>query len=108
MAGKRRTWEDVGGVAHAIIKGEHDADLQYIQQACTQRFKRMFRKGQRVRLINTGNVELEFKEGVIEKVNTKTVSVAIPGTAGYNVSPNLLELVETKAKGGLTQVPVPS
>ncbi len=107
MAGTRRTWEEVGGVANEIIKGEHDADIQYIQQACVQRFKRMFRKGMRVRLVGTGNVELDFKEGVIEKVNTKTVSVAIPGTAGYNVSPNLLELVDAKP-GSLTQVPIPA
>lgn len=89
----RKTWEEVGGVALAIVNGEHDKDLQYIHQACGARLKRMFRKGQKVRLVDTGNVELDFKVGVIEKVNTKSVSVRIPDVGGYNVSPNLLELV---------------
>lgn len=89
----RKTWEEVGGVALAIINGEHDADLQYIHQACGQRLKRMFRKGQRVKLVGTKSVELEGKLGTIEKVNTKSVSVFVDERGGFNVSPNLLELV---------------
>ena len=89
----RKTWDEVGGVALQIINGEHDKDLQYIQQACGQRLKRMFRKGQKVRLVDTGSVELDFKVGTIEKVNTKSVSVTIPDVGAYNVSPALLELV---------------
>ena len=88
----RKTWDEVGGVALAIINGEHDKDLSYIHQACGIRLKRMFRKGQQVRLVGTGNVELDLKVGTIEKVNTKSVSV-ITDVGGYNVSPNLLELV---------------
>lgn len=88
-----KTWDEVGGVALEIIQGKHDKDLSYIHQACGQRLKRMFRKGQQVRLVGTNSVELEFKVGVIEKVNTKSISVRIPDVGGYNVSPNLLELV---------------
>jgi hypothetical protein len=88
-----RTLQEVGGVTAAILAGEHDAELQYIHQACGARLKRMFRKGQRVRLVGTRNVELDLKVGTIEKVNTKTISVEIPEVGIYNVSPNLLELV---------------
>ena len=88
-----KTWDEVGGVANQIIKGEHDSDLQYIQQACAQRFKRMFRKGQRVKLVGTKSVELDGKIGVIQKVNTKTVTITILNVGEYNVSPNLLEIV---------------
>lgn len=88
----RKTWDEVGGVALAIINGEHDSDLQYIQQACGQRIKRMFRKGQRVKLVGTTNVELEGKVGTIEKVNTKTISIWLDDGGGFNVSPNLLEV----------------
>ena len=89
----RKSWTDVGGVPLQIINGEHDKDLQYIHQACGARLKRMFRKNQQVRLVGTGRVELDFKVGIIEKVNTKSVSVRIPDVGSYNVSPNLLELV---------------
>ena len=88
-----KTWDEVGGVAQAIINGEHDADLSYIQQACRQRIKRMFRRGQRVKLVGTKSVELDGKIGTIQKVNTKTISITIPDVGEYNVSPNLLELV---------------
>ena len=89
----RKSWNDVGGVALEIVNGEHDKDLQWIYQACGARLKRMFRKGQQVRLVDTGSVELDFKIGTIMKVNTKSVSVSIPDVGDYNVSPNLLELV---------------
>ena len=90
----RKTWEDIGGVAHAIVKGEHDADLHWINQACKQRIKQMFRKGQKVRIVGTGTPELDFKQGFIDKVNTKTISVDLGDELGiYNVSPNLVELV---------------
>jgi hypothetical protein len=89
----RRTWEDVGGIALEIIRGEHDADLQYIQQACGQRIKRMYRKGQRVKLVGTKNVELDGKIAVITKVNTKTLSITIPDVGEYNVSPALVEAI---------------
>lgn len=88
-----RTWEDIGGVAHAIIKGEHDADLWWIHQACGQRLKRMFRKGQKVKVVQTSNPELHGRVGTIDRVNQKTVGVRIEGLGGFNFSPNSLEVV---------------
>ena len=96
------SWEKAGGVALAIMRGEHDAELDYIRQACTQRLKSRFRKNMRCRLKDTKNVQIEGKECVILKVNQKSITVGIgePKTeygstwypdGEYNVSPKLLE-----------------
>lgn len=96
------SWADAGEVALAIMRGDHDDMLRHIQQACTTRLKGMWRKGMRVKLVGTRSVDLEGKEAVILKVNTKTISVGV-GTATtdqwgttyeggeYNVSANLLQ-----------------
>lgn len=89
----RIVWSEVGGIAEAIVNGEHDADLEVIQLACKNRMKRMFRARQRVRLTGTGNVELEGAEGTIEKVNEKSVSVYVDGRGSYRVPPRMLEVV---------------
>lgn len=89
----RIVWSEIGGVAEAIANGEHDDQLEYIQIACKGRLKRMFRQGQRVRLKGTSNVELEGAEGIVEKVNAKSVSVTIPDHGSYNVPPRMLEVI---------------
>lgn len=103
----RKQWSDVGGVAHAIIKGEHDADLSYIQAACTQRLKQMYRKGTRVKLVGTRNPHIDGMEGVILKANTKSLTVRLDNGQEYNVIPGLLELI-APGSGHLTQVSIPA
>lgn len=85
------SWIKVGGVALEIVEGTHDADLESIRQACAVRVKSMWRKGDRVRLVNTRNVLLDGAEGRVEKVNTKSISVVLDNGARYNVNPELLE-----------------
>jgi hypothetical protein len=102
----RKTWQEwdlkIGPVTiQGIVDGAHDADLDIIVQAAKARLKFKFRKGQRVRLVGTKNVELDGKEAIITKVNQKTISVAIGEKdewgfypeGEYNVSPGLLEVV---------------
>lgn len=105
----RKTWpqwsEEIGPVTvQGIVDGQHDDGLDIIVQAAQARLKFRFRKGTRIRLTGTRNVNLEGKEGVITKVNQKTISVGLgaPTTdvygttyadGEYNVSPNLLEVV---------------
>ena len=93
----RRTWESVGGVALEIINGTHDDELAYIQQACTQRIKaRMrsqFRKHQRIRVKDTGDAMLDGAEGIVQRVNPKSVSVHLDGIGGYRFSASFLEPV---------------
>jgi hypothetical protein len=93
----RIVWSEVGGVAEAIINGQHDADLEYIQIACQARMKRMFRAGQRDRAVGTSNPEVDGKQGVIEKVNAKTIKVVLDEQRGtgtwYNFPPRMLEVV---------------
>jgi hypothetical protein len=64
---------------------------------------RQFRKGAKVRLVGTGNAELEGKVGVVIRVNQKSVAVGVgeydPQWGGsysegsYNVPPRMLEAV---------------
>lgn len=91
--GKRIVWSEVGGVAEAIIDGDHDDDLELIQIACQSRIKRMFRKGQRIKLKGTESVVLEGAEGRIEKINQKSISVILDAHGPYNVPPRMLEVV---------------
>lgn len=105
----RKTWQEWSDEAgpitvQGIVNGDHDAVLDIVVQAAKARLKFKFRKGQRIRLTGTRNVELEGKEGVITKVNQKSISVGLGeattdqfGTiyadGEYNVSPNLLEVL---------------
>lgn len=94
-------------VVQAILAGEHDADLDFISHACKQRIKRMWRPQMRVKLVDTGNVEIEGQCGVITKINSKTCSVRLDGQEEwqyYNVPTRML----AKETGTLTQVPVPT
>lgn len=92
-------------LADAIMRGEHDASLDYLASACTARIKNRFRKGAKVRLTGTSRIEIDGKVGTILKVNQKTVSVGIgdPQTeygytyypeGEYNVPPRMLESVQ--------------
>lgn len=95
------SWEVVGGIPLAIVKGEHDDVLESIQNACKVRVKSMFRKGQKCKLVGTKSVELDGKIVTILKVNAKTVSVGVgdPNNWGgydegsYNVPPRMLEAI---------------
>lgn len=91
-------------IVQAIMDGEHDEILGFIASACAARTKNMWRKGMRIRLEGTKNPTLDGQEGVIVKVNSKTVSVGIGeattdqwGTSyalgEYNVTPNYLRKV---------------
>lgn len=69
--------KDTCETARAIMAGELDSDISFILEACKARTKSMFRKGSRVRLVNTRNVSLEGAEGTIVKVNQKSVTVGV-------------------------------
>lgn len=86
------SWVKIGGVPLEIMEGEHDDVLESIQNACRVRLKNKFHKGQRCRLIDTKSVELDGKEVVITKVNSKSISVTVvENGVGYNVPPRMLE-----------------
>ena len=88
------SWEKVGGIPLAIMRGEHDDVLESISQACGSRLKDRFRKGSKHRLVNTKSVELDGKEVVVTKANVKSVSVTVTETGlGYNVPPRMLEAI---------------
>lgn len=78
-------------IADAIMRGEHDAEINYIQNACTARLKRMFRKGAQVEVIE-GRVM--GATGTIIKVNTKRISVDLGPDGQWNIPPGMLRLVE--------------
>ena len=80
-------------MALAIINGEHDKDLPYIHQACGARLKRMFRKGQQVRLVGTGRRGARLQGRDDREGQHQERLGRSPTSAIYNVSPNLLELV---------------
>jgi hypothetical protein len=69
--------EDYPAVVTEILEGKHDADLDYIAQACKARVKRMFRRGQRVTITECSDPKLRGREAVVVKVNQKTVSIAV-------------------------------
>jgi hypothetical protein len=92
-------------IVQQIIDGQHDEELDMIQQAAKYRLKNLWRKRQTIRLEGTKNPDLEGKIGVIVKVNQKSITVGLGeattdqwGTtyAGgeWNVSPSLLRKVE--------------
>jgi hypothetical protein len=98
----RKLLKDTCTIAAEILDGQHDDDLDYIAQACKARLKARFRKGQRVVLRGTRNVELDGKEATILKVNAKTISVGVGepkvefgytfySDGEFNVPPALLE-----------------
>lgn len=84
---------DTCETARAIVDGEHDADLDYIQGAVQARRKMMFRRGARVRLTGTRNPEIEGQTGTVVKVNAKRVTVDIDESGEFNVPTTMLELV---------------
>lgn len=86
------SWIKAGGIALEIMEGKHDDDLDTIAQACKVRLKSMFRKNQKVKLVNTRNLDFEGAIGTVDKVHTKTVAVAVNGTV-LNVPPHMLEAV---------------
>ena len=93
------SWMAVGGIALEIMKGLHDDEINNIQQACRARFKSMYRKGATCRLTGTRNVELDGKECVIIKVNTKSITVGVGKKdqfgyeKEYNVPQAMLEVL---------------
>lgn len=105
----RRLIKDTCQIAAEIIDGEHDDDLDYILQAVKSRQKTRFRKGSRVRIVGSKDIRTEGKEGVVLKVNQKSVSVGLgekivhgDGTefsfhdyadGEWNFSPSLLEVI---------------
>jgi hypothetical protein len=100
----RKTFAEVHPLLGEIVDGKYDDILAYIPQACAARVKTRFRKGAKVRLTGTKNVQLDGKVGTVIKVNTKTVVVGIgtPTTeygitlydgGEYNVPPTMLEAV---------------
>jgi hypothetical protein len=100
-----KTKQAYSPIVQAIIDGTHDEELTEIQRVAAWRLKNLWRPRMRVRLEGTKNPELEGKEGVITKVNQKTISVGLGkattdqwGTSyefgDWNVSPSLLRKVE--------------
>jgi hypothetical protein len=92
-------------VALAIMRGDHDADLETIRQAAVKRVKAMWRKGMRVKLTGTRNPDLDGQDAVIIKVNQKSIAVGVgtPTTdqwgttysvGEYNVPPAMLQRPE--------------
>ncbi len=105
MASKRVPQSEYPEVVQAIIRGDYDEHLDWIQQAAKHRVKNLWRPRMRIRVEGTKNPDLEGKEGVILKVNQKTISVGLGeattdqwGTTyesgEWNMSPNLLRKVE--------------
>lgn len=78
-------------ITDAIMRGEHDAEINYIQNACTARLRRMFRKGAQVEVIE-GRVM--GATGTIIKVNQKRISVDLGPDGRWNIPPGMLRLVE--------------
>lgn len=69
-----KTWRDASPVAAEIIEGKHDDELNYIQQACSARLKRQFRKGARIEVISGQKMGIT---GIVLKVNPKRISVGL-------------------------------
>lgn len=96
---QRQLLRDTCELARAILDAEHDADLDFIQQAVQTRRKWMFKPGARVRLTNTRNTELEGQTATVIRVNPKRVTVGLgeQRTYGYehefNVPTSMLQLV---------------
>lgn len=73
----RKLLKDTCPLAAEILEGAHDADLGNIIAAAQARKKARFRRGTRVLITGTGDPKTEGKEGVIQKVNPKTISVGV-------------------------------
>jgi hypothetical protein len=83
-----------------ILDGDFDGKLlEDLQHAIAMRKKIMFRKGAKVRMVGTTNVQLEGKIGEVIKVNSTRISVGLGekdqfGFAEvYNIPPRMLEVV---------------
>lgn len=99
-----RLLRDTCEIAAKIIDGDYDGDLAYIAQAVQARKKTMYRKGSKVKLVGTRNVEIDGKVGTVLKVNATRVTVGLgePTTdqfgttwseGEFNVPPAMLEVV---------------
>lgn len=73
---------ELGPVAQAILDGQHDEELAGILAAAQARQKNRFRRGTKIRVEGTGSTT-EGKEGVVLKVNTKTITVGL-GSIRYD------------------------
>jgi transcription antitermination factor NusG len=71
----------------AILGGEHDDEIDLIQQACSARLKRRFRKGTRIE-VTSGS--LMGATGVVIKVNPKRISVDLGADGQWNIPPTML------------------
>ena len=91
-------------IADAILRGDYDDQLNFIQHACSLRLKRMFRKGAMVE-ITSG--KLEGLTGVVLKVNPKRVAVGLGdhstehgadyySAGSWNVPPSMLRVLGTE------------
>ena len=105
MASSRVPKNQYSDLVNAIIAGEHDADLDMIQQAAKYRLKNLWRPRMRVVVHGTKNPSLDGKEAVIIKVNQKSISIGVGAATTdqwgteyeggqWNVSPALLSKVE--------------
>lgn len=74
----------------AILDGEHDHELDYIQQACAARMKQRFRKGARIEVISG---KMMGQQGTVSKVNPKRVSVVMDDQGLWNIPPTMLNVL---------------
>lgn len=84
----------------AILRGDFDGEMmENIEHAVAIRKKTQFRKGTKVRLVGTKNVEIEGQIGEVIKVGPKRIAVglgekdAFGFAEQYNVPPRMLEVV---------------
>lgn len=102
----RKLLKDVHPFIAEILEGQHDEILDQVAHACKVRLKSRFRKGQRVKIVNCGNPEIEGREGVIVRVNQKTIAVGcgnfdpeweVYDGGDFNVPPSMLEVIVAPA-----------
>ena len=94
----RLTLQEASPIASAILGGEHDDELDAIQQACSARLRRRFRKGLQVE-VTEGRVM--GARGTVIKVNPKRISVDLGAEGHWNVPPSMLRIVERSELDGL-------
>lgn len=93
----RTPLKETSPIAAAILAGEHDAEIGYIQQACSARLKRQFRKGLHVE-VTEGSVM--GARGTVIKVNPKRISVDLGADGQWNVPPSMLRVIERSEMDG--------
>lgn len=87
-------------ILEAILRGDFDGEMmENIEHAVAIRKKTQFRKGTKVKLVGTTNVEIDGKIGEVIKVGPKRIQVGLGekdqfGFADvFNVPPRMLEVV---------------